>query len=137
MPVKTWIRVALFCLVVEKIIQHGLTALFFVTEVEGIGVPDIGPWLMISKPVMAVLNVILAVLFLGVIFLFRQEKIVSGLNLVTVLAGVDILAEILFHGFGYITVSLTIAVILIGLSVTWRRTMLPAFRSITSFCSST
>jgi len=104
-------------LVGEKILQHGLTALFFVINIDGIGKPDISNRIPLSDPVMAVLNCIVMGFF---IWGFRDiwKLRTRGLHLTIILSLFDIIAEFAFHGFGFITISVIIAIFLIGFAFT-------------------
>ena len=99
-------------LTIEKSIQHLLSALFFLTDVWGIGKPDIGPYFSFSDEAMALLNLILFCAFtLGLLGRIRQDA--WALNLIGGLAALDILLEILFHGLFYITVSVVVSTLLL------------------------
>jgi hypothetical protein len=102
-------------LVVEKILQHGLSALFFVVSFEGIGKPDVGR-IPLSDPVMAALNLVVMGFFILGFWDISRHRI-RGLHVVIVLSLFDIIAEFVFHGFGFITVSVAVAILLIGLAL--------------------
>jgi hypothetical protein len=105
-----WVVLAL---VGEKILQHGLTALFFVVNIDGIGKPDAGGLIILSDPVMAVLNLVLMGFFAwGFWDIWKRRT--RGLNLVIVLSAFDIVAEFAFHGFLYVTVSVIVAIFLMA-----------------------
>ena len=90
----------------EKIIQHFLTTLFFLFDIPGIGKPDSGTIIHLSYEAMSLLNFILFGAF--VIGLFGKIKRVKWTsNLIEGLAALDIILEIIFHGFFYINVSVT------------------------------
>jgi len=112
-------------LVAEKILQHGLTALLFVININGIGKPDIGNRIPLSDPVMAVLNCIVMGFFILGFWDIRKLRI-RGLHLVIILSLFDIIAEFVFHGFGFITISVIVAILLIGFAFTLRSTDLKA-----------
>ena len=100
-------------LAAEKILQHGLTALFFVINIDGIGKPDIGNQIPLSDPVMAVLNcIVMGFFILGFWDIWKLRT--RGLYLVIILSLFDIIAEIVFHGFGFVTISVIVAILLIG-----------------------
>jgi hypothetical protein len=102
-------------LVIEKILQHGLSALFFVINMDGIVKPDVGNRILLSDPVMAMLNCIVMVfLILGLWDIWKLR--IRGLHLAIILALFDIIAEFIFHGFGFITISVIVAILLIGFS---------------------
>jgi hypothetical protein len=108
-----WVWVVLG-LVVEKILQHGLSALFFVVSVDGIGRPDVGR-IPLSDPAMAVLNLVVMGFFvLGFWDIWKYR--VKGLYLVIVFSLFDVVAEFVFHGFGFLTVSVVVALFLICLA---------------------
>jgi hypothetical protein len=103
-------------LVAEKILQHGLTAFFFVVNIDGIGKPDIGNRIPLSSPAMAVLNFVVMGLFIWAFWDIWKSRI-RGLHLAIILSLFDIIAEFVFHGFGLITVSMVIAIFLIGFAL--------------------
>jgi hypothetical protein len=104
-------------LVGEKILQHGLTALFFVINIDGIGKPDIGNRIPLSDPVMVVLNCIVMGFFIwGFWDIWKLRT--RGLYLTIILSLFDIIAEFIFHGFGFITISVIVAIFLIGFAFT-------------------
>ena len=107
-------------LVAEKILQHGLTALFFVINIDGIGKPDIGNRIPLTDPVIAVLNCIVMGFFMWGFWEIWKLRI-RGLHLVIVLSLFDIIAEFVFHGFGFITVSTIVATLLIGFALIFER----------------
>jgi hypothetical protein len=101
-------------LIVEKIFQHGLSALFFVVSVDGIGRPDVGR-IVLGDPAMAVLNLVVMGFFvLGFWDIWKYR--VKGLYLVIVFSLFDVVAEFVFHGFGFLTVSVVVALFLICLA---------------------
>ena len=108
------IHIGILVLTFEKMLQHLLTAVFFVVDIPGIGRPDIGPTFQLSDATMVVLNVIVLILF-GLGFWSRLQGKGWHRPLLISLAVFDILAEFLFHGFFYITVSVIVAVILLVL----------------------
>ena len=108
------IHIGILVLTFEKMLQHLLTAVFFVVDIPGIGRPDIGPTFQLSDATMVVLNVIVLILF-GLGFWSRLQGKGWHRPLLVGLAVFDILAEFLFHGFFYITVSVIVAVILLVL----------------------
>jgi len=104
-------------LVVEKILQHGLAALFFVINIDGIGKPDIGNRIRLSDPVMGVLNCIVMGFFVWGFWDIWKLRI-RGLHLAIILSVFDIIAEFVFHGFGFVTISVIVAMFLIGFAFT-------------------
>jgi len=105
-----WVGIAL---VAEKILQHGLTALFFGVNINGIGKPEAGGLIFLSDPVMAMLNLVLMGFFAwGFWDIWKRRT--RGLNLVIILSAFDIAAEFTFHGFVYVTVSVIVAIFLIA-----------------------
>ncbi len=106
------IRIILLILLSEKIIQHALTALAFINAIPGVGSPSIGSRLEISDQVMAISNSILVVLFgLSILGIVKDKS--WSKTLVIILAGFDIVAEFIFHGLFYITISVIVSAILI------------------------
>ena len=108
------IHIGILVLTFEKMLQHLLTAVFFVVDIPGIGRPDIGPTFQLSDATMVVLNVIVFTLF-GLGFWSRLQGKGWHRPLLVGLAVFDILAEFVFHGFFFITVSVIVAVILLVL----------------------
>lgn len=108
--------------VVEKILQHGLSALFFTINIDWIGTPDIGNRIPLSDPVMAVLNCIVMGLFIRGFWDIWKFRI-RGLHLVIILAFFDIIAEFIFHGVGFITVSVIVAIFLISFAFALKRSI--------------
>jgi hypothetical protein len=107
-------------LVVEKILQHGLTAFFFIINIDGIGKPDIGNRIPLSDPVMVVLNYIVMGFFIWGFWDIWKFQI-RGLHPVIMLSLFDIIAEFVFHGFGFITISVIVAIFLIGFAFTLKK----------------
>jgi len=115
-----WITLGL---VAEKILQHGFTAVLFAVDIEGVAKPDFGNRIPLSDPVMAVLNCIVMCFFIwGLWDIWKLRT--RGLNLVIILGLFDIAAELVFHGFGFITVSVIVAVFLIGFAFILRKRLL-------------
>ena len=106
------IHISILVLTFEKMLQHLLTAVFFVVDIPGIGRPDIGPTFQFSDATMAILNVIVFILFvLG--FWGRLQNREWHRSLLIGLAVFDILAEFIFHGFFFITVSVIVSAVLL------------------------
>ena len=110
------IHIGILVLTIEKMLQHLLTAIFFVFDIPGIGRPDIGPTFQLSNATMAVLNIIVFILF-GLGFWGRLQGNGWHRPLLVSLAIFDILAEFVFHGFFFITVSVIVSVILLVLFI--------------------
>jgi hypothetical protein len=106
------IRIILLILLSEKIIQHALTALAFTVAIPGVGSPSIGNRFEISDLVMAISNSILVVLF-GISILGIIKGKSWSKTLVIILASFDIVAEFIFHGLFYITISVIVSAFLI------------------------
>ena len=106
------IYIGILLLTFEKMAQHLLTAVFFAVNIPGIGTPDIGPTFQLSNTTMVVLNAIVCILF-GLGFWGRRSGEKWHRPLLVGLAVFDILAEFVFHGFFFITVSVIVAVILL------------------------
>ena len=105
---RRFFHFGILLLAFEKTLQHLLTAVFFVVDIPGIGRPDIGPTFRFSDGTMVVLNLIVFILFaLGVWGRLRElqwhRPLLAGLALF------DIVAEFVFHGFFFITVSVIVA----------------------------
>jgi hypothetical protein len=111
---RSVIRIGILLLIFEKLAQHLLTAVFFVVDLPGIGRPDIGPTFQLNDVSMAVLNLILLILF-GISLWGRLRGSQWHKPLLVGLALFDILAEFIFHGFFFITVSVIVAVALLVL----------------------
>ena len=106
------IEALLIIFTTEKTIQHFLSALFFLVDIQGIGKPDTGPMFHPSYEVMAMLNfILLGAFILGLLGKIKHTK--WALKLIGSSAALDILLEIIFHGFFYITVSVIISTLLI------------------------
>ena len=108
------IHISILVLTFEKMLQHLLTAVFFVVDIPGIGRPDIGPTFQFSDATMAVLNLIVFVLF-GASFWGRLQGKGWHKPLLVSLAIFDILAEFVFHGFFFITISVIVSAVLLVL----------------------
>lgn len=108
------IHFVILILTAEKMLQHLLTAVFFAVDIPGIGRPEIGPTLDLSDTTMVVLNLIVFILF-GIGFWGRLRGQRWHRSLLGGLALFDILAEFVFHGFFYITVSVIVSVVLLVL----------------------
>lgn len=85
------IYLILVVLLIEKIIQHALTAAAFLIALPGVGTPDIGTRFDISDPLMGVSNAVLAALFAFALWGITSERPWSR-NLIFGLAGFDIAA---------------------------------------------
>ena len=116
MAVSKWVKILVGVLIIEKITQHILTMLFFIIDIEGIGKPDIGSTFDLSDSTMAFLNLLYAILFLIALIPIKREyqKAKIGLNVAIFISIVDIVSEFLFHGFGFITVSVIMCILLIA-----------------------
>lgn len=123
------IQIILILLLVEKIVQHALTAMAFLIAIPGVGTPDIGTRLDISDPVMGVSNAVLAALFgcaiWGIVADERWSK-----TLILFLAVFDIAAEFIFHGLFFITFSVLGASILIILLLKYPIVRIPGDISV-------
>lgn len=106
------IYIGILLLTVEKMLQHLLTAIFFAVNILGIGRPEIGPRFHLSDTTMVVLNLIVFILF-GLSFWGRLQGKRWHRSLLVGLAVFDILAEFIFHGFFYITISVIVAIVLL------------------------
>jgi hypothetical protein len=107
-------------LAAEKTAQHLLSALFFLVDVPGIGRPDTGSVIRLSFEAMALLNLVLFGAFLiGLVWNFRHSG--WAVNLIGGLAALDVLLEIVFHGFFYITVSVVVSTLLIIIILSEKR----------------
>lgn len=113
------VRAVLVILLVEKIIQHLFTAIAFIYDIPGIGTPDIGTRFEISNPVMATNNVFLVLLFGAAIWGITRDRR-WAIILVFLLATFDIVAEFVFHGFFFITVSVIVSLVLIIVLMRYR-----------------
>ena len=99
----------------EKIAQHGLTALMFALPWAGIPKPDIGSTIHLGYAAMARLNLAYTLaLILGVYLLANAP--LSGKRILVFMALLDIVLEFVFHGLGFITVSVIVSAMLVGLS---------------------
>lgn len=107
-------HIGILLLTFEKVIQHLLTAIFFIVDIPGIARPDIGPTFRLSDTTMAILNACVCILF-AFVFWGRLAGKRWHRSLLVSLALFDILAEFVFHGFFYITVSVIVATALLVL----------------------
>lgn len=108
------LKIVLIILLIEKIFQHFISAILFLFDLE-IGKPEIGPNFNLSNETMALFNIILVPFFIwALISVFQKENI--GFSLSIFLGFFDIIAEILFHGIGYFTLSVLIAGFIIYIS---------------------
>ena len=123
---RTPVDVVLLALGAEKLLQHLALAAFFAVDLPGIGHPDLGPWFEIAPGLMAGLNLIYALLFaLCLAPLWQARRGVLGA--LSLLAGADIVLEFIFHGVGFITVSVIVsALILVFAALAARRGRLAA-----------
>ncbi len=119
-------------LIAEKILQHGLTALFFIINIDGIGKPDVGNRVVLSDPIMAVLNCVVMGLFIWGIWDVWKLRI-RGLHLAIILSFFDIIAEFVFHGFVFITISVIMAIFLIGFAFAARTLLKNSEKSVRPF----
>jgi hypothetical protein len=108
------IHIGIFALTFEKMFQHLLTAIFFAVDIPGIGRPDIGSTFQLSDATMVFLNIVVFILFV-LSFWGRLRGVQWHRPLLVGLAVFDILAEFVFHGFFYITVSVIVSVALLVL----------------------
>ena len=113
------VRVVLIILLVEKIIQHLFTAIAFIHDIPGIGTPDIGTRFEISNPVMAMNNAILIPFFVAAIWGIARDRRWAKI-LVILLAAFDIIAEFVFHGFFFITISVIVSLVTIIVLMRYR-----------------
>jgi len=106
------IHFGILALTVEKMLQHLLTAVFFLVDIPGISRPDIGSTFLFSDATMAMFNVIVFILF-GASFWGRLRSKGWHRPLLVGLAVFDILAEFIFHGFFFITISVIVSAVLL------------------------
>ncbi len=99
-------------LAIEKILQHLITGFLFAVPIESIGKPDIGENIPVSDGNMALLNFGFALLFAAGVFLFIKGNR-NGKRMIFWMAFADILLEIIFHGIGYLTVSVLVSSVII------------------------
>ena len=117
MPTKIFSAASFFIILsVEKILQHLITALLFVVEVKSLGKPDIGENIQINDANMAWFNLAFALLFGFGLFLFFKGNL-YGLRIICWMAFADIVLEFIFHGIGFITISVIVSSILIFLGI--------------------
>ena len=106
------VDVVLLALGAEKLLQHLALAVLFAVDLPGIGHPDLGSRFDIAPGLMAGLNLIYALLFalcLAPLWQARREV----LGYLSVLAGADIVLEFVFHGVGFITVSVIVSALIL------------------------
>lgn len=97
----------------EKLLQHALTALFFVVTIPGIGTPSAGTTILLGNSTMAFLNIIVFLLFAAGLYGFIRMYS-WGIVLVAGMAAADIILEFAFHGLFFITVSVIVPTVLIA-----------------------
>ena len=124
MEPKTIVRILLL-LAAEKVLQHGLSALLFAVSIDWIGKPDIGNLIPLSDPAMTMLNLIVMGFFIWAFYDIWKLRM-RGLKLAIMFSLFDIAAEVAFHGIGFLTVSVVVAMIIIGLACFLRKS--PLFR---------
>jgi hypothetical protein len=110
---RSGISILIIILLLEKMVQHGFTALLFLVHIPGIGTPSIGERFSISAPVMALLNVAYFVLAAVALTRFAKRRPFAR-PLVAIVAGLDIVLEFLFHHFFFITVSVLVSTALLA-----------------------
>ena len=105
---------------IEKMLQHALTAVFFLFTIPGIGTPDTGPYFVIDNTTMAILNIAMFLVFaIGLYGFYRESG--WGLPLVAVPAAADIVFEFVFHGLFFITVSVIVSTFLVVACLLYRK----------------
>ena len=103
------LKLLVFLLIIEKIAQHFITAYFFAFG-------DIGTKVNVDDNTMAIFNSIYTLLFIISLIAFLIS-LNYRLSIVIALAALDIILEFIFHGFGFITISVLVSIILIIFSV--------------------
>ncbi len=94
----------------EKMLQHLFTALFFLVDIPGVGIPDIGDRFAISAPAMGVLNTVYGAAFaLAFVAAMRHRR--AGVWALFGLALFDIVLEFSFHGPFFFTVSVLVSLV--------------------------
>ncbi len=108
----TLLKKIILILLIEKIAQHFLTALFFLITIDGIGTPDIGSNFSFNNETMAFFNFIYGLLFvLSFVLYFKNNP--YSFYLIIILSFLDIVLEFFFHNIGFITVSVIVCTVLI------------------------
>jgi len=112
----SWIKNFILILVVEKIVQHTLVTLAFKNNLN-----DIRSMVVVNPDVLMILGAILAILFVVSLFGLLANRLWS-LDLLIGLAIADIIGEFIAQGVIaiVITVSLLVAIALLGLVVIYR-----------------
>ncbi len=114
---KIFSAVGLFAVLsIEKVFQHLISGLLFVVEIKSIGKPDIGENIPVSDANMALLNFVFTLLFVAGFLLFIKGNR-FGKSMIFWMAFVDIVLEFLFHGIGFITVSVLVSSVIILLVI--------------------
>lgn len=104
--------ILLYILTIEKALQHLITALFFIMNIPGIGIPNIGSNFQINNNIMALLNFVYFAFFVfGIVGLIKKKK--WAIKLIIALALLDIILEFVFHHFFFITISVIVSTILV------------------------
>ena len=120
MSKRNLLNILIYAFTVEKALQHLFTGIFFIVDLPGIGIPDIGTTFQISNSIMALLNLVYFTFFIiGIIGKIKKKK--WAIRLIIVLACLDIILEFIFHGFFFITVSVIISTILTIISILYLR----------------
>jgi hypothetical protein len=112
------LHVSVIIFTAEKLFQHLILAIFFLVRIPGIGTPYLGPNFSIDNRTMAVLNLTYTLLFAAGLLAQIQHRR-WGMPLIITLAALDIVLEFLFHGLGYITVSVIVSTLLILVSIVY------------------
>lgn len=126
-PLSNRARIWIIVLTVEKLLQHGLTAIFFAVDIPGIGIPTIGNRFALTTPVMVLLNAgYFFAMAIGLAQFLKRRPM--GLQLIAALAALDIILEFLFHHFFFITVSVIVSTALLIVASRVRRRTVPNLR---------
>lgn len=105
-------KIVLFILLAEKIVQHLYTAAIFLANGSKLGTIDINPYMGMGNGALAICNIILALLLIFAFYSILQNRRIY-LPIIISVAVFDILAEFIFHGFFFITVSVITATLLL------------------------
>ena len=106
------IKLILIILIIEKIIQHLYTSISFIVNKPQLGIIDISPYMGINRPTLAILNFIMVSILAASIY-YLKRKNTKILSIILGVAIFDIIAEFIFHGFFFITVSVIISTIIV------------------------
>lgn len=120
---KRIIKITLIILLIEKIIQHFYTALAFLVYTPTLGIIDLSPYMGLDRYTLAFFNFILMSLLIISVFLLKNKSR-RFFSIVLGVAIFDIIAEFIFHGFIFITISVVISTIILVILPKYKKIVL-------------